>query len=93
MSKIDTDKTLKTILGHTGTSSEVTNDYSQKKQKKKEKQKKKVISLSVYPDVYADFQKISYIDRISSSELISNLMKQYILKNQEKIEEYNKLKG
>ena len=83
MSKIDTDKTLKTILGHTGTSSEVTNDYSQKKQKKK------VISLSVYPD----FQKISYIDRISSSELISNLMKQYILKNQEKIEEYNKLKG
>lgn len=90
MSKIDTDKTLKTILGHTGTSSEVTNDYSQKKQKK---QKKKVISLSVYPDVYADFQKISYIDRISSSELISNLMKQYILKNQEKIEEYNKLKG
>lgn len=91
MSKIDTDKTLKTILGHTGTSSEATNDYSQKKQKKK--QKKKVISLSVYPDVYADFQKISYIDRISSSELISNLMKQYILKNQEKIEEYNKLKG
>lgn len=87
MSKIDTDKTLKTILGHTGTSSEVTNDYSQKKQKKK------VISLSVYPDLYADFQKISYIDRISSSELISNLMKQYILKNQEKIEEYNKLKG
>lgn len=87
MNKIDTDKTLKTILGHTETSSEAINDYAQKKQKKK------VISLSVYPDVYADLQKISYIDRISSSELISNLMKEYILKNQEKIEEYNKLKG
>lgn len=83
MNKIDTDKTLKAIIGHKDTLSEI-ND---------KKQKKKVISLSVYPDVYAELQKISYIDRISSSELISNLMKEYILKNQEKIEEYNKLKG
>jgi len=87
MNKIDTDKTLKTILGHADASSEVISEHVQKKQRKK------VISLSVYPDVYADLQKISYIDRISSSELISNLMKEYILKNQEKIEEYNNLKG
>lgn len=53
---------------------------------------KKRISLAVFPSVYEDIGKIAYVDRDTISNLIGKCLEEYIKKNQDKIEEYNRLK-
>lgn len=58
---------------------------------KAQREIKKCISLAVLPSVYDDIKKISYIDRKSISEIVSEFFEQYIVENASKIKEYDKL--
>lgn len=59
---------------------------------KENREIKQRISMSIYPSIYENIKKIAYIERRSISELISECLSIYIEKNQEKVDEYNKLK-
>lgn len=54
---------------------------------------KKRISLAVFPSVYADLQKIAYVDRQSVSDVISALIAEYVEANKNKLKEYDKITG
>lgn len=60
---------------------------------KKEEETKQKYTMTLYPSVYSNISKISYVDRESISEIVNNCLEQYALENKEKIEEYNRLKG
>lgn len=60
---------------------------------KAERETKKRVSLAVYPSVYSDLQKIAYVDRQSVSDIVSELIAQYVNKNAEKLKEYEKIKA
>lgn len=59
---------------------------------KKKQEKKERKSLAILPSVYEDAAKIAYVDRVSLSEVVSNLLVAYIKKNQDKLLEYEQLK-
>lgn len=59
---------------------------------KEERETKKRISLAVLPSVYEDMQKISYVERKSMSEIVSDFFEQYVKDNAAKIKEYDRLK-
>lgn len=59
---------------------------------KESRELKKRISLSVRPSLYDDIQKIAYIQRKSTSEIVQNMMEEYRKKHIEKLEEYGRLK-
>lgn len=50
------------------------------------------ISLAVLPSLYEDIKKISYVERKSASEIVSECMEQYVAENAAKLKEYNKIK-
>lgn len=56
-------------------------------------ERKKTIALTVYPSSYDELKKIAYVDRQSVSEVIGDLVEQYIKKNSEKLAEYDQIKG
>lgn len=58
---------------------------------KAQRETKKCISLAVLPSVYDDMKKISYINRRSISEIVSEFFEQYISEKADKIKEYDKL--
>ncbi len=53
---------------------------------------KKRISLAILPSLYDSVGKIAYVDRESISEIVSKLLEEYVNCNQEKIEEYDRIK-
>lgn len=59
---------------------------------KEERETKKRISLAVLPSIYEDMQKISYIERKSMSEIVSDFFEQYVKDNADKIKEYDRIK-
>lgn len=50
---------------------------------------KKRISLSVMPSLYEDIQKIAYIQRRSTSELVALMMEEFRYQNIDSLEEYD----
>lgn len=49
-------------------------------------------SFAVFPSLYEDVQKIAFVKRISISELLAELMREYVDKNKEALSEYDNLK-
>lgn len=60
---------------------------------KENRELKKRISLSVIPSLYEDIQKIAYIQRKSTSEVVENMMKEYRKKYSDRLEEFEKLEA
>lgn len=58
-----------------------------------DRETKKRISLAIFPSVYADLQKIAYVDRQSVSDVVTALIAQYVEANKGKLKEYDKIKG
>lgn len=58
---------------------------------KVDRELKKRISLSVFPSLYDDIQKIAYVQRRSVSELMSAMMEEYREKHAPELEEYETL--
>lgn len=52
---------------------------------------KKRVSLSVLPSLYADVQKIAYVQRRSVSDVVSDLMEQFRAEHERELEEYSKI--
>ena len=61
-------------------------------ERKKERETKKRVSLAVYPSTYSDLQKIAYVDRRSVSDIVSDLIANYVEENSNKLKEYEKIK-
>lgn len=59
---------------------------------KEERETKQRISLAVLPSLYEDIKKISYVERKSVSEIVSECIEQYVTENAAKLKEYNKIK-
>lgn len=48
-------------------------------------------TLALYPSIYDDVGKIAYVDRTSISEIVCDLLHEYVSKNKEKLVEYDRL--
>lgn len=59
---------------------------------KEDRELKKRISLSVLPSLYDDIQKIAYVQRRSTSELVALIMEEYRSKHEDDLAEYERLK-
>lgn len=59
---------------------------------KKERELKKRISLSVLPSLYENIQKIAYVQRRSTSELMAEIMNQYKEEHENELIEYKKIR-
>ncbi len=59
---------------------------------KEDRELKKRISLSVLPSLYDDIQKIAYVQRRSTSELVALIMDEYRSKHEDDLAEYERLK-
>jgi len=53
---------------------------------------KKRVSLSVLPSLYEDIQKIAYVQRRSTSDLVAALLEQYRTEHEPELTEYEVLK-
>ena len=53
---------------------------------------KKRYNLVILPSVYEDVQKIAYIDRSSVSEIVGQLLADYVEANADKLAEYENTK-
>lgn len=58
---------------------------------KENRELKKRISLSVFPSLYDDIQKIAYVQRRSVSDLLSSMMEEYRNNHMAELEEYKTL--
>ena len=59
---------------------------------KEDRELKKRVSLSVWPSLYGDIQKIAYMQRRSVSELLTELMEQYKREHEKELTEYEHIK-
>lgn len=59
---------------------------------KADRETKKRVSLALYPSSYGDLQKIAYVDRKSASDIISDLIAEFVAANADKLKEYEKIK-
>jgi len=88
-SKFDQDAAFKNLI-----KPEVEQEKNIGKERPKEKREnKKVRSLSFYPSVYENIQKIAYVERRSTSDIAGELFESYISKNMDKLKEYEELKN
>lgn len=58
---------------------------------RKERETKKRVSLSVLPSLYEDIQRIAYVERRSTSELIAELMEHYREEHQAELSEFHNI--
>lgn len=58
---------------------------------KEDRETKKRVSLSVLPSLYEDIQKIAYVQRKSTSEIMSSMMEAYRSSHADELAEYEKL--
>ena len=49
-------------------------------------------SFAIFPSLYEDVQKVAFVKRISISELIADLLRDYVERNKEALSEYDNLK-
>ena len=49
------------------------------------------ISLAVLPSLYESVKKIAFVERRSISELVAQLLEQYVQENGKKLEDYEKM--
>lgn len=54
---------------------------------------KKRVSLALYKSSYEKLQKIAYVRRESASGIVSKLIEDYVNGNQDKLEEYEKIRN
>lgn len=59
---------------------------------REDRELKKRISLSVFPSVYEDIQKIAYVQRKSTSELVGDILEKYRREHQDALREYENIK-
>ncbi len=59
---------------------------------KADRETKKRVSLALYPSSYGDLQKIAYVNRQSVSDIVSELIAEYVTANAAKLKEYEKIK-
>ena len=57
-----------------------------------ERETKKRVSLALYPSSYGALQKIAYVNRQSASDIVSELIADYVAANAGKLKEYDKIK-
>lgn len=60
---------------------------------KEARELKKRISLSVLPSLYEDIQKIAYVQRKSTSEVVQEMMEGYRKRHIEALGEYDRLQA
>lgn len=66
---------------------------SQKGRPKSNRETKKRISLAIYPSVYNNLQRIAYVKRQSTSDVITRLVMDYVNANADALEEYTRMTG
>lgn len=59
---------------------------------KEDRELKKRISLSVFPSVYEDIQRIAYVQRRSASELVGDILEKYREEHKDVLREYENIK-
>ena len=57
-----------------------------------EREKKKRITLALYQSSYRDLQKIAYVNRQSASDLVTELIADYVAANSAKLKKYDIIK-
>ena len=95
--KFDPESAFKSIVGLNDSIEEETKEETPQEKKvgrpRLSQERKKTVAITVYPSSYNDLKKIAYVDRQSASEVIGNLIEQYIKENEEKLIEYDIIKG
>lgn len=89
--KFDQEAAFKSIIG--AGASESAEKPASKGRPKEKRETKKRVSLALYPSSYGDLQKIAYVDRKSVSDIVSELIAEYISANTVKLKEYEKIKN
>lgn len=90
--KFDQEAAFKSIIGAgAGDPAQVRKPVG-KGRPKVDRETKKRVSLAVYPSNYSDLQKIAYVDRQSVSDIVSELIAEYVAANAGKLKEYEKIK-
>ena len=87
--KFDQEAAFKAIIGM-GASETLEKPAAKGRPKSKQETKKRV-SLAVYPSSYSNLQKIAYVDRKSVSDIVSEMIADYVVANAEKLKEYEKI--
>lgn len=59
---------------------------------KENRETKKRVSLSVLPSLYEDIQRIAYVQRRSTSDLVASILEQYREKHGMELAEYETIK-
>lgn len=97
--KFDQEAAFKSIIaGTAGTPEQAAKPAKASKQAagkgrpKADRETKKRVSLALYPSSYSDLQKIAYVNRQSVSDIISELISEYVTANAAKLKEYEKIK-
>lgn len=88
--KFDQEAAFKSIIG--AGAGEPVEKPAGKGRPKVDRETKKRVSLALYPSSYSDLQKIAYVDRKSASDIISDLIAEFVAANADKLEEYEKIK-
>lgn len=92
--KFDQEAAFKSIIGVGSTGAgEQTEKPAEKGRPKADRETKKRVSLALYPSSYSDLQKIAYVDRQSVSDIVSELIAEYVAANAGKLKEYEKIKS
>lgn len=90
--KFDQEAAFKSIIGAGAEEQTAEKPAAGKGRPKAERETKKRVSLAVYPSTYSDLQKIAYVDRQSVSDIVTELITQYVAANAGKLKEYDKIK-
>lgn len=64
----------------------------QKGRPKEDRETKKRVSLSILPSLYEDIQRIAYMQRRSTSDLVGELLERYRGEHGQELDEYKTLK-
>lgn len=89
--KFDQEAAFKSIIG--AGAGEPAEKPTGKGRPKVDRETKKRVSLALYPSSYSDLQKIAYVDRKSASDIISDLIAEFVSANAAKLKEYEKIKS
>ena len=91
--KFDQEAAFKSIIGAGATEGEKKADKPAGKGRPPvERETKKRVSLALYPSSYGALQKIAYVNRQSASDIVSELISDYVAANAGKLKEYDKIK-
>lgn len=60
---------------------------------KVDRETKKRVTLAIFPSVYESLQKIAYVNRQSASDVVTELIAEYVKANADKLKEYDKIKS